>query len=112
MTFVLPDRKRIECCRAAGNTEREFIPSINKHAIRNVFLFFMFNIPFFNCNKEALAYLQTQLMYAALLYCGNILRHNSVIFRPLTFKRRIKSHPPFEGIIRNSSYSTSFHDKC
>jgi len=29
----------------------------------------------------------------------------------LTFKRRIKSHLPFEGIIRSSSYSTSFQDK-
>ena len=28
----------------------------------------------------------------------------------LTFKRRIKSHLPFEGIIRSSPYSTSFQD--
>ena len=29
----------------------------------------------------------------------------------LTFKRRIKSHRPFAGIIRSSPYSTSFQDK-
>ena len=29
----------------------------------------------------------------------------------LTFKRRIKSHLPFEGIIRSSPYSTYFQDK-
>jgi len=29
----------------------------------------------------------------------------------LNFKRRIKSHLPYEGIIRSSPYSTSFQDK-
>jgi len=29
----------------------------------------------------------------------------------LTFKRRIKSHLPFAGIIRSSPYSPSFQDK-
>jgi hypothetical protein len=29
---------------------------------------------------------------------------------PLTFKRRIKSHLPFAGIIRSSPYSTRFQD--
>jgi len=29
----------------------------------------------------------------------------------LTFRRRIKSHLPFAGIIRRLSYSTRFHDK-
>ena len=29
----------------------------------------------------------------------------------LTFKRRIKSHLPFAGIIRRSPYSTGFQDK-
>jgi len=29
----------------------------------------------------------------------------------LTFKRRIKSHLPFAGIIRSSPYSTRFQDK-
>ena len=29
----------------------------------------------------------------------------------LTFKRQIKSHLPFEGIIRSSPYSTCFQDK-
>jgi hypothetical protein len=39
MTFVLPDRKRMKGLQAVGSTEREFIPSINKHALRNVFYF-------------------------------------------------------------------------
>ena len=29
----------------------------------------------------------------------------------LTFKRRIKSHLPFAGVIRNSPYSSRFQDK-
>jgi len=39
MTFVLPDRKRMKGLLAVGNTEREFIPSINKHALPNIFYF-------------------------------------------------------------------------
>ena len=31
--------------------------------------------------------------------------------RDLTFKRRIKSHLPFAGIIRSSPYSPGFQDK-
>ena len=40
-TFVLPDRKRMKGLQALRNTEREFIPSINKHALRNVFSYFL-----------------------------------------------------------------------
>ena len=29
----------------------------------------------------------------------------------LTFRRRIKSHLPFSGIIKSSPYSTRFQDK-
>jgi hypothetical protein len=40
MTFVLPDRKRMTALQALANTEREFIPSIRKHAFLNDFLFY------------------------------------------------------------------------
>ena len=34
-----------------------------------------------------------------------------ILQNALTFKRRIKSHLPFAGIIRSSPYSTGFQDK-
>ena len=34
-----------------------------------------------------------------------------MVFERLTFKRRIKSHLPFAGIIRSSPYSPRFQDK-
>jgi len=38
-------------------------------------------------------------------------RTTSHIICTLTFKRRIKSHLPFAGIIRSSLYSARFQDK-
>ena len=49
----------------------------------------------FYCNNNALYFLKR-------LYPPN---------HELTFKRRIKSHLPFEDIIRSSPYSTRFQDK-
>jgi len=55
MTFVLPDRKRMKGLQAVGNTEREFIPSINKHALRNVlFYFYVQNSVFLIVTKKYL----------------------------------------------------------
>ena len=44
-----------------------------------------------------------------------IQRINIYMVKPalcrINFKRRIKSHLPFQGINRSSTYSTSFQDK-
>ena len=45
------------------------------------------------------------------IFILNDLGHSSAVHFSLTFKSRIKSHLPFESIIRSSSYSTSFQDK-
>ena len=65
MTFVLPDRERMKGLQAVRNTERKFIPSINKHALRVVSYFLRLTSRCFNCNKEVLAYVQAQPVYAA-----------------------------------------------
>ena len=38
------------------------------------------------------------------------LQEKQTQLRKLTFKRRIKSHLPFAGIIRSSQYSPRFQD--
>ena len=39
------------------------------------------------------------------------LSDQTLYFKVLNFKRRIKSRLPFAGIIRSSPYSTRFQDK-
>ena len=43
--------------------------------------------------------------------CSGTVGNRVVLGEILTFKRRIKSHLPFAGIIRSSPYSTGFQDK-
>ena len=49
-----------------------------------------------------------QVPSKVLLSAGRWIK---IIHDHLTFKRRIKSHLPFAGIIRSSPYSTRFRDK-
>ena len=57
---------------------------------------------------------KTGVTYFKALPMNSIKRNNKKklsVYGILTFKRRIKSHLPFEDITRSSPYSTSFQDK-
>jgi hypothetical protein len=51
------------------------------------------------------------LLLKIRLQTHQIILMNLTYVSKLTFKRRIKSHLPFEGIIRSSPYYTRFQDK-
>ena len=53
----------------------------------------------------------TSITWKASTACTGDNLYYVLFFICLTFKRRIKSHLPFAGIIRGSPYSTRFQDK-
>ena len=44
-------------------------------------------------------------------FIGTYVKYCSLTRGALTFKRRIKSHLPFAGVVRSSPYSPCFRDK-
>ena len=52
-----------------------------------------------------------KIIYSSFLCLRTLQKCKIFICITLTFRRRIKSHLPFAGIIRSSPYSTRFQDK-